>query len=245
MKMYSELAKWWPLLSPVFEYEEEASLFLNIINKYKKSHAKTITTALELGSGGGSNAFYLKKHFPLTLCDMSKAMLQVSQKINPELTHVWADMRQVDLEKKFDFIFIHDAIMHINNKKDLALVFQTIKKHLNPNGLVMLVPDFIKETFSPGVDDGGTDHPDNPQQGIRFFEWFYDNDPDDDQIEADYTYLVKEKGQVSCFHDHMVCGLFSKDEWHRQFKSIGLELHIEEVPHSQLEPKSLFALVGV
>ena len=79
MKLYKELAEWWPLLSPHTEYEEEAHLFLKIIQQYHPQ----VKEALEFGSGGGSNAFYLKKHFSMTLTDLSADMLEVSRKLNP------------------------------------------------------------------------------------------------------------------------------------------------------------------
>lgn len=34
MKLYNELADWWPLMSPHTEYEEEAGLYLDIIRRY-------------------------------------------------------------------------------------------------------------------------------------------------------------------------------------------------------------------
>lgn len=41
-------------------------------------------TLLELGSGGGSLAFHLKRHFTLTLTDRSPDMLAVRRAINGE-----------------------------------------------------------------------------------------------------------------------------------------------------------------
>ena len=53
-KMYDELASWWPLLSPPADYEEEATFYAREL-----AHAceRPLRTVLELGSGGGSNAF--------------------------------------------------------------------------------------------------------------------------------------------------------------------------------------------
>ncbi len=67
MKLYNQLAQWWPLLSAPEDYEEEANLFRTLFSK----HNKDIQSILELGSGGGNNAFFLKQHFQLTLTDLS------------------------------------------------------------------------------------------------------------------------------------------------------------------------------
>lgn len=52
---YSELAPFWPLLSPVEEYADEAAWIARVIG----SRAPSARTLLELGSGGGHNAFHL------------------------------------------------------------------------------------------------------------------------------------------------------------------------------------------
>jgi hypothetical protein len=57
--MYSELAGWWPLVSPPSHYVEEAAdLLPDLINATEPPPR----TMLELGSGGGSLAFHFKNH---------------------------------------------------------------------------------------------------------------------------------------------------------------------------------------
>ena len=60
MKLYDELAAWWPLLSPPSDYEEEAAFYAEHL---LRTVDRPPGSLLELGSGGGSNAFYLKSHF--------------------------------------------------------------------------------------------------------------------------------------------------------------------------------------
>jgi len=108
MKLYNQLATWWPLLSPHTEYEEEAELYLSVIKNYKKD----IQEGVEFGSGGGSNAFYFKKYFKMTLTDLSENMVSESKKLNPELEHFIGDMKTIDLNNTYDLVFIHDAITY-------------------------------------------------------------------------------------------------------------------------------------
>ena len=56
---------------------------------------------LELGSGGGNNAFHLKSKFEMTLVDLSPQMLAVSRTLNPECEHREGDMRTVNLGTHF------------------------------------------------------------------------------------------------------------------------------------------------
>ena len=83
-KMYGELAAWWPLLSSADDYVEEAAFYQRVLLEHCARPARTL---LELGSGGGNNAFHLKADFAITLVDLSPDMLRQSSEINPELPH--------------------------------------------------------------------------------------------------------------------------------------------------------------
>jgi len=86
---YTALADWWPLFSPPPEYGEEADDLVPRILAAAPSRPETL---LELGSGGGSLAFHLKRHFRLTLTDIAPGMLAVSRVINPECEHLVGDI---------------------------------------------------------------------------------------------------------------------------------------------------------
>jgi ubiquinone/menaquinone biosynthesis C-methylase UbiE len=93
MKMYSELAPWWPLLSAPADYAEEAASFLEMIERQPGERP----TLLELGSGGGNLASHLKADVRATLSDLSPDMIAVSRALNPELEHIQGDMRTLRL----------------------------------------------------------------------------------------------------------------------------------------------------
>ena len=76
-KLYTELAGWWQLVSPTGDYADEAAFFGEL---FQAENAKTV---LELGSGGGEVAWFLKKDFMLTLTDISSRMLAESKKQKP------------------------------------------------------------------------------------------------------------------------------------------------------------------
>lgn len=221
------------------EYKEEATLYWNIIKQYKPD----VRTALELGSGGGNNAFYLKKHVEMTLVDKSSEMLAISQKINPESTHLIGDMRHLNLMKQFDLVFIHDAIGYMTTEEDLTQVFQNAHQHLQPQGLLLLVPDDFKETFVPGTSHGGND---TPQGSVRYLEWMSDRDPQDNLVEVDYLYIVKDhQGKVETVHDAAVYGLFSKHTWQTLLQNTGFEVYFEQVAHTEVETNERFAIVAL
>jgi SAM-dependent methyltransferase len=217
-RFYDELAEWWPLFSPPEEYVEEAADLLDRLGRPGSPAEKTL---LELGCGGGSLASHLKAHFTLTLTDRSPGMLAVSQRLNPECEHLEGDMRTLRLDRTFDVVLIHDAIMYATSPDDVRAVLATAARHCRPNGLVCVLPDVVRETFVPGTDDGGHDGPDG--RGLRYLEWTWDPDPGDDAYVVDYAFLLRDpEGAVQVVHDRHVEGLFPRDSWLRWFREAGL-----------------------
>jgi SAM-dependent methyltransferase len=173
--MYSELARWWPLLSPPSHYVEEAADLMPLLVADAGPESKP--TLLELGSGGGSLAFHLKDRFVLTLTDRSMEMLAENRRVNPECEHIAGDMRTLELHRQFDRVLIHDAIMYATTPDDVRAALRTAARHCHTGGRIVVVPDFVKETFTPSSDDGGEDGPDG--RALRYLEWSWDPDPMD------------------------------------------------------------------
>lgn len=130
--LYSEFADWWTLLSDPKDYVEEAGIFKDALLSNCNFIPRTL---LELGSGGGNNASHLKKHFNITLVDLSPNMLEVSRVLNPECTHLQGDMRKIRIGKEFDAVFIHDAIVYMSTRDYLR---QQLRQHLSTVVLVVL-----------------------------------------------------------------------------------------------------------
>jgi SAM-dependent methyltransferase len=207
-KMYRELASWFHLITAPEEYEEEADLYRRTL---LEAAGGPVHTVLELGSGGGNNASHLRAHFELTLVDLSGEMLALSRGLNPESEHVVGDMRTVRLGREFDAVFVHDAIDYMTTEADLRSVMETAWIHLRPGGPTLFVPDYVRETFRPGTDHGGHD---GEGRALRYLEWTWDPDPEDDTYVAEYAYLLREAdGRVRVERDRHLCGLFARDRW--------------------------------
>jgi len=214
---YDNLAEWWPLFSPPEHYDQEAADILERL----APHAASGGTMLELGCGGGSLASHLKSHFTLTLTDRSAPMLDVSRALNPECEHIVGDMRTLRLDRRFDIVLVHDAIMYATTPDDVRATLATAAGHCRAAGTVIVLPDFVRETFTTGTDEGGHDAADG--RGFRYLEWRWDPDPNDDTYIVDYAFLLrKATGEVRAVHDRHVEGLFSRARWLEWFEENGL-----------------------
>ncbi len=214
---YTALADWWPLFSPPSHYGEEAD---DLVPRIRGAGASRLETLLELGSGGGSLAFHLKRHFRLTLTDISSGMLAMSRVVNPECEHHVGDMQTLRLNRLFDVVMIHDAIMYATEPAAVQAALRTAALHCRPGGVVAVLPDYVRETFEPGADCGGEDAPDG--RGLRYLEWRWDPDPADSTYLVDYAFLLRSAdGSVRVEHDRHVEGLFPRARWLEWFAAAG------------------------
>ena len=163
-RFYGELAPWWPLISPPEEYTEEAAFAARML----QTASIPVHDVLELGSGGGPNALPLKRHFTMTLVDLSDGMLAASRRLNPECDHHQGDMRSVRLGRTFDAVFVHDAVDYMVTEDDLGRAVETAFVHCRPGGVAVFIPDHIAETFVPETDHGGHDGAD--KRTVRFLD---------------------------------------------------------------------------
>jgi SAM-dependent methyltransferase len=229
--MYGELAPFWPLLSPPSEYEEEAAFYEKVL---LAASTTALGTILELGSGGGSNASYLKRRYQMTLVDPAPGMRAVSEALNPECEHLAGDMRTVRLGRTFDAVFVHDAICYMTTEADLRRAIETAFVHCRPGGVALFAPDFVRETFRPDTECGGTD---GGARGMRYLAWVWDPDPSDTTYLVDYAFLLRDPaGTVRTVHERHVEGLFARDEWLRFLREAGFEARAIPVEHADVEP---------
>ena len=240
-RMYDDLAPWWPLLSAPGDYEEEAAIYARLLLDAGRTGIRTV---LELGSGGGNNASHMKASFELTLVEPAAGMLEVSRRLNPACEHVRGDMREIRLGRAFDGVFIHDAIDYMTTRDDLRAALDTAFAHLRPGGALLVCPDHVRETFRPATTHGGHDAPDG--RGVRFVEWTWDPDSDDETCVTDYAFLLRDPdGAVRSVHDRHVHGLFREDVWLEILAGAGFEdVRVAPITHSELEPGSYQAFTA-
>ena len=216
MKLYDELAEWWPIMSSPAEYRDEAKLFDRLLRQSTKPPARTV---LDLGAGSGIIASHLKARYTLTLVDVSPQMLAVNRSTNPECEFIEGDMRTLRLGRTFDAVFVHDSVCHMTNESDLQAVMETAFVHCKPGGVALFVPDELRETFVPSTDHGGNDTVD---RSLRYVQWTTDPDPRDTAILVDFGILLRdEQGEVRVVHERQTHGLFARAVWLRLLRKVG------------------------
>jgi trans-aconitate methyltransferase len=221
--IYSELVSWYRLLDPYEDHVDEATAyeagFLRV--------APRAATLLELGSGAGHNAAYLKRRFQCTLTDLSEDMLALSRELNPECEHVQGDMRSLRLGRTFDVVLVHDAVMYMTSEEDLVAAARTAFAHTNPGGAAIFAPDCMRETFR---DESEVFEGQDGARQLRCLAWTWDPDPADTTYVVDYAFLLRDASTMTPAHDRHVEGLFPRAAWEHVLRSVGYDLGVLHRP---------------
>lgn len=238
-RLYSELASWWPLLSPPSDYTVEAGFYGDeLVAACRREPARL----LELGSGGGNNASHLKRRFDLTLVDLSPRMLAVSRALNPECRHLQGDMRSVRLDERFDMVFVHDAASFLLDEDDLRATLATAHHHLYAGGAVLFAPDHTRESFCPATNHGGNDA---DGRALRYLEWTWDPDPSDTSYLCHFAILMRERdGTVANVYDSHELGMLPRNTWLSAMREAGFDAEAIPCPFAEAAGFSGVVFVG-
>lgn len=232
-RLYTDLAEWWQLLAAPADYADAAAFYWRTMCSACASPPGTL---LELGSGGGNNAFHLKAHCRLTLVDLSPGMLHQSQVLNPECEHIAGDMRSIRLGRMFDAVFVQDAISYMATASDLEQAIRTAFVHCRPGGVALFAPDYVRETFRGSTSHGGHD---GPGRAMRYLEWTWDPDPDDTTYVVDFGFLLRdEHAELRIASERHQLGLFPRAEWLRIIGAVGFEPRNVPFAHGESGPGS-------
>ena len=225
MRLYSELADWFHLLTAPEDYAEEAAEIVRLAEATVDGEARTL---LELGSGGGNNASHLKARFDCTLTDVSEEMLALSSRLNPECEHIAGDMRTLRLGRTFDVVLVHDAVAYMTTEDDLRAAFATAFAHTRPGGVALFQPDCTRETL---VESTELRRPRRrrplaalPGMGARPGSWRFDV--------RGRLRRCAARGATTPLrldHDHHVEGVFAQAEWLDWLGACGFEVRAEQL----------------
>ena len=241
-RLYHDLAWLWPMWGDVTgEYADFCEHTLKLIKKYSK---RDIHTLLNMGCGGGKNAFNLKKYAEVTGIDISPAMLDQAKKLNPDCTFLQEDMRYFSLGKEFDAVLVDDGISYITTGPDLYSVFKKAYEHLAGGGVMVVGPDTTKDTFNQNATHVSYAEPGQKPENIEvvYIENIYDPDPADDSYEAAMVYLIRENGKLRVEQDLHILGLFSLAQWEKSLDKAGFEIHKERYVEGHYEYVQFFCL---
>jgi SAM-dependent methyltransferase len=224
-RLYTDLAWLWPAFSPPADYADDAGQWRDALRQRLGPGRHSL---LELGSGGGHTLSHLTDDFNVTAVDLSPQMLALSQELNPEVPHHRGDMRDIRLGKQFDAVAIHDAVCYLLTEQDLLATFATARQHLHPGGILLLTPDYLKESFSgPRVLHWICFDASPP---FTVIEYCYDLDGTDTTMESLFLFLIHEPTGLRVVEDRHITGLFPSTTWLQLLDEAGFDAELHTLP---------------
>ncbi|MCC7145926.1 MAG: class I SAM-dependent methyltransferase [Phycisphaeraceae bacterium] len=238
-RMYTDLARYWPIISPPPHYVDQAGYWRRAIRARLGPGRHTV---LELGAGGGHNMSHLSDDFAFTGSDLSPGMLEVARKLVPSVEFHLGDMRSLRLNRTFDVVMVHDAISYMLSEEDIRAVLATANAHLGDKGMFITAPDCLGESFVDPATSAYTRK--RPGLEITCLEYTYDADPTDTVYEILMWFFFRENGgQARIIEDRHLCGLFPTTTWARLIGEAGFRFESEPYNFYTGIPRSL--LIGV
>jgi trans-aconitate methyltransferase len=216
--LYRDLVSWYRLVDPPADHADEAEVFTAAFERAASARPETL---LELGSGAGHNALHLKQRFACTLTDLSEPMLSLSRELNPACEHIAGDMRTLRLDRVFDAVLIHDAIVYMTSEADLLAALRTAFVHTRPGGVAIFAPDCVRETFREQTELLSESDATRAMRGVM---WTWDPNPRDDTYTVDFAFLLRDGERIDAVHDHHLEGVFPRATWQRLLEGVGYQV---------------------
>jgi SAM-dependent methyltransferase len=220
MLLYTALADWYPLLSPLEDYDEEVEVFGAIFREALGAPPPGARwRLLELGCGPGHIAHGLADHFDLTLTDLSPQMLALAARTCPGARLSPGDMRSLRLGHQFDAVLLHDAVSYLRGSAELAAALATAAAHLRLGGVLVVAPDYVRESFAPACEEGGAD---DGGRALRYVAFV--NPAEGDGYSVDYVYVTKDgAAEPKVYQERHLEGLYTRDEWSAALSAAGFQ----------------------
>ncbi|MFW6072112.1 MAG: class I SAM-dependent methyltransferase [Thermoplasmatota archaeon] len=118
----------------IFDYDEQFS----IVDDYMQERGMENVLEVACGTGRLTKRLY-KNDYDVMGLDLSKQMLNIATKRVPEVTFIQGDIRDFDIEKRFDAVvcFGH-SFAHMVNDEDVNKSLRCFNDHLVQGGLLMM-----------------------------------------------------------------------------------------------------------
>lgn len=132
LKPYEKLSKFYKK-----DWGKESVRYTDLVSNVINTYSLSVNSLLDIACGTGILATELKNmNFEVSGIDISEDMINVAKETTIEIDFKVADMKNFNLNKKFDIITCaFDSINYITNNIDMKKTMKNIFNHLVDSGL--------------------------------------------------------------------------------------------------------------
>jgi ubiquinone/menaquinone biosynthesis C-methylase UbiE len=194
---------------------EAASIAARIRAEHPSAH-----TVLDVACGTGEHARLLatEHRFAVDGIDLNADFLRLARQKHPAGRFYEADMREFDLPHRYDAVIcMFSSIGYVKTLPQVERTLRTFKRHLAPNGVVIVEPWFSPDVMKTGSHSVRT----ATANGISV-ERTGTIVIDGRMCHLTFDYVIEQDGAVRRTREVHELGLFTKDETLRAFAAAGL-----------------------
>ncbi|HEV3089272.1 MAG TPA: class I SAM-dependent methyltransferase, partial [Candidatus Elarobacter sp.] len=212
-------------------YVEEVETFRR---RFARHGVPDGASVLHMGSGGGSIDYQLKRYYRVTGFDISPQMVEYARIVNPDVEYTVGDIRTADLGTTFDAVLLHDASAYMTSIGDLLLAYRTAARHLKPGGVLVTLPEEVRQCFVQHATEAETVVRDGVAVTTVIVD--YDPDPADTWFEATFVFLIRDAEGTRIVTDVHRNGLFELDDMLAALREAGFDPEVSRWELSELPP---------
>ncbi|MFC1558642.1 class I SAM-dependent DNA methyltransferase [candidate division KSB1 bacterium] len=235
-KLYTELANiYYEMYQSLFDYGKEFEFYSNYLNKYK------CRSILELGCGNGILAsYFLKSNYEYTGLDISYEMLEIARKNNPDINFIQGDMRDLQINEKFDAVIIPGrSFCYMTTNDDVMNALKSVHNSLKEYG-ILVCDNYQAEKIFSDFDKQHESYVNYKNKKYRRVSKKSLNLKTGWTWNWDAVYYIEEKGkETKIINDESILRAFTNDEL-----KLFLELNKFDVLEI-IEDNSLFYTIAV
>ena len=198
------------------DYETEATEIHRLIQE-RKPGARTL---LDVACGTGAHLEHLARHYEVEGLDLEGALLEMARARLPDVSLHKGDMVDFELDKTFDVVTcLFSSIGYVETETDLGRAIESMAKHLEPGGVLIVEPWLEPGVFTDGhLDMTPVDEPDLKVARVSR------SSIEDGASILEFQYLVARTDGISHFTETHRLGLFSKEQHVRAFEAARLSV---------------------
>lgn len=218
-QLYKKFARYYDLLYANIDHQKESDFIKWIVEEYKTSKGNEL---LDVACGTGRHASILKESFDILGVDINPEMLKIACEKLPEVSFMEGDMKELNLDKKFDVIICMFSAMNYNTTlEEFNRTLGNFYTHLNQGGVLIFDYGIIKENWIEGLVSVDTAvHEDLKLARIC------QSHMEEGIFNASFVFLIKEDGKLDFDIDQHKLGVFGVKDVAGSMTEAGFDIFI-------------------
>lgn len=215
--MFDRSAEVYDLVYGFKDYTGEARRLDELIRERRPDAC----SLLDVACGTGKHLAALADRYPdVAGLDLDEGLLEVARERLPGVTFHHGDMTSFDLGRRFDVVTcLFSAIGYAGTEARLRAAIETMTRHLEPGGVLIVEPWLEPQDWKPGhLHLLTVDEPD-----VKIARASVADVAGDVSI-VDFHYLVVTRAGVEHFTERHEVTLFTRAQYTEAFEAAGLEV---------------------